>query len=151
MECFYGVAYLCKVGKRDPVDSDALPAFDVVSICNEIEVVNMFFDEFVPDVDAFVSVFHFITSCVVSFFVSKLNVICIYPVSQIGDPALGASRELSDGHNVYHSSCESFESANFAGDFIQSPNSVDGQVGHCNVVLKYFFVIRIVLYSIVNV
>jgi hypothetical protein len=68
MECFYGDAYLCKVGKRDPIDSEALPSFDVVSMCNEIEVVNMFFDEFVPDVDAFVSISCVILCCGVFLF-----------------------------------------------------------------------------------
>jgi hypothetical protein len=67
MECFYGDAYLCKVGKRDPIDSDALPAFDVVSICSDVGVVNKFFDEFVPDVDAFVSSLHAIILCCVVF------------------------------------------------------------------------------------
>jgi hypothetical protein len=74
MECFYGDAYLCKVGKRDDVDSDALPTFDVVSICNEIGVVNVFFDEFVPDVDAFVSVLHVVPGCIVGFFVCLICV-----------------------------------------------------------------------------
>jgi hypothetical protein len=51
-----------------------------------------------------------------------------FRVSQIGDPAFGENREFSDGHNVYHSSCESFDSAEFAGDFPQSPNSDREQV-----------------------
>jgi hypothetical protein len=55
MECFYGDAYLCKVEKRDPVDFDEMPAFNVVSVCSEVDVVNMFFDEFIPDFDLFVS------------------------------------------------------------------------------------------------
>jgi hypothetical protein len=81
MECFYGDAYLCKVGKRDPIDSDALPAFDVVSICNEIGVVNMFFDEFVPDVDAFVSALHDSPWCFVGFYLSDvcINFIFVFP------------------------------------------------------------------------
>jgi hypothetical protein len=62
--------------------------------------------------------------------VSNLCLNCIFRVLQIGDPAFRATREFSDGHNVYHSSCESFESADFAGDFLQSPNSVGGQVCH---------------------
>jgi hypothetical protein len=41
-----------------------------------------------------------------------------FRVSQIGDPAFGGTREFSDGHNVYHSSCESFDSAEFAGIFL---------------------------------
>ncbi|KAK2355930.1 hypothetical protein QL285_093299 [Trifolium repens] len=56
IECFYGDAYLCKVQGRDPVDFDDLPAFDVLSVCCEVGVVNMFFDEFIPDVDKFIDV-----------------------------------------------------------------------------------------------
>jgi hypothetical protein len=57
MECFYGDACLCRVEGRNPVDFDDFPSFDVISICNETEVVNMFFDQFVPDAEKFVSIF----------------------------------------------------------------------------------------------
>jgi hypothetical protein len=67
MKCFYGDAYLCKVQGRDPVDFDDLPVFQVLSVCSEAGVVNMFFDEFVPDVEKFVSV--------IMFFI---NVLCEY-------------------------------------------------------------------------
>jgi hypothetical protein len=48
---------------------------------------------------------------------------------QVGDPAFAPLKELSDGHNIYYSSCESFDSADFIVDSVQSPPPVDGQVG----------------------
>jgi hypothetical protein len=55
MDCFYGDGYLCQVEKRDADDFENLPLFKVVSICNEVDVVNKFFDEFHPDIDKYVS------------------------------------------------------------------------------------------------
>jgi hypothetical protein len=63
MECFYGDAYLCKVQERDPVDFDDLPAFDVLSICSEAGVVNMFFDQFIPDAEKFFSIINVSCKC----------------------------------------------------------------------------------------
>jgi hypothetical protein len=62
-ECFYGDAYLCKVQERDPVDFDDLPAFDVLSICSEAGVVNMFFDQFIPDAEKFFSIINVSCKC----------------------------------------------------------------------------------------
>jgi hypothetical protein len=47
MECFYGDAYLCKVEKRD-VDFDNIPSFKVTSVCNDVGVFDLFYDEYLP-------------------------------------------------------------------------------------------------------
>ncbi|PNX89771.1 hypothetical protein L195_g045893, partial [Trifolium pratense] len=41
MECFYGDVYLCKVMKREDADFDDLASFQVTSVCNEVDVVDM--------------------------------------------------------------------------------------------------------------
>jgi hypothetical protein len=79
MECFYGDAYLCKVQRRDPVDFDDLPTFDVLSVCNEAPVVNKFFDEFIPDVEKFVSLLIFLWCgfyCLCAVMYLKLFLLC---------------------------------------------------------------------------
>jgi hypothetical protein len=55
MECYYGDAFLCRVEKRDIQDFDKLPSFVVSSICGDVGIVDMFFDEYLPDFDVFVS------------------------------------------------------------------------------------------------
>jgi hypothetical protein len=60
MECYYGDAFLCKVEKKDDQDFDKLPSFVVSSMCRDVEIVDMFFDEYLPDFDVFVSTPNFV-------------------------------------------------------------------------------------------
>jgi hypothetical protein len=62
MECYYGDAFLCKVEKKDVEDFDKLPSFVVSSICGDVGIVDMFFDEYLPDFDVFVSTPNFVFS-----------------------------------------------------------------------------------------
>jgi hypothetical protein len=55
MECFYGDAFLCKVKKKDDEDFDLLPSFKIMSLCNEVGVIDMFFNEYLPNFDEHVS------------------------------------------------------------------------------------------------
>jgi hypothetical protein len=53
------------VEKRDVQDFDKLPSFVVSSICGDVGIVDMFFDEYLPDFDVFVSTpsFVFLSIC----------------------------------------------------------------------------------------
>ncbi|WJX34007.1 hypothetical protein P8452_22160 [Trifolium repens] len=95
-ECFYGDAYLCKVQERDPVDFDDLPAFDVLSICSEAGVVNMFFDQFIPDAEKFFSIIN------------------------IDVPACDSIKELEDCGFNHYSYVGSDDSDDAAGDCVNA-------------------------------
>jgi hypothetical protein len=58
MECFYGDAFLCKVEKRDDGDFDHLPSFKITSLCNDFGVIDMFFNEYLPNFDEYVSIYN---------------------------------------------------------------------------------------------
>jgi hypothetical protein len=60
METYYGDAFLCKVEKKDDQDFNNLPSFVVSSICRDVGMVDMFFDEYLPDFDVFVSTLNFV-------------------------------------------------------------------------------------------
>ncbi|WJX45740.1 hypothetical protein P8452_32601 [Trifolium repens] len=103
MKCFYGDAYLCKVQGRDPVDFDDFPVFQVLSVCSEAGVVNMFFDEFVPDVEKFIDV-----------------------------PNCNAMKELEDcgfNHYTYVGSNDSDDAADESVNTVVASNIVGGEVG----------------------
>jgi hypothetical protein len=55
MESYYGDAFICKVEKNDAQDFNKLPSFVVSSLCRDVGMVDMFFDEYLPDFDVFVS------------------------------------------------------------------------------------------------
>ncbi|GAU31836.1 hypothetical protein TSUD_58370 [Trifolium subterraneum] len=71
------------IEKRDDADFDDLPSFKVASVCNEANVVNMFFDEYFPHIDD-----HF---------------------EGIGKEL---NKDLVEGQVAYYSSCESKEGSN---------------------------------------
>jgi hypothetical protein len=51
MECYYGDGILFKVVKNGSEESGKNSIFKVISICNDVEVVNEFMDEYYPDVE----------------------------------------------------------------------------------------------------
>jgi hypothetical protein len=51
MECYYGDGILFKVEKNGSEESGKNSIFKVISICNDVEVVNEFMDEYYPDVE----------------------------------------------------------------------------------------------------
>jgi hypothetical protein len=50
------------VEKKDVEDFDKLPSFVVSSICGDVGIVDMFFDEYLPNFDVFVSTPNFVFS-----------------------------------------------------------------------------------------
>jgi hypothetical protein len=60
MECYYGDAFLCRVEKSEVQEFDKLPCFVVSAICGDAGFVDMFFEEYLPDFDMFVSVHFFL-------------------------------------------------------------------------------------------
>ncbi|WJX77299.1 hypothetical protein P8452_60620 [Trifolium repens] len=53
MESYFGDAFLCKVEKKDDQDFNKLPSFVVSAMCRDVGMVDMFFDEYLPDFDVF--------------------------------------------------------------------------------------------------
>ncbi|PNX72856.1 hypothetical protein L195_g028753, partial [Trifolium pratense] len=51
LESICGGFYLCKVKQRDDADFDNLPSFQVTSLCNDSDVVTMFDEEYLSQVD----------------------------------------------------------------------------------------------------
>jgi hypothetical protein len=132
IECFYGDAYLCKVQGRDPVDFDDLPAFDVLSVCCEVGVVNMFFDEFIPDVDKFVSI--------IMFYVNVLFIICycnlysdLLIVPQIDVPTCDSIKELEDYGFNHYSYVGSNNSDDAADEYVNAVIADDNVVGEVSI------------------
>ncbi|PNX85010.1 hypothetical protein L195_g041075 [Trifolium pratense] len=50
MDCMYGDGVLFKVEKMELEKDIGLPQFKVISICNEVVVVNEFIDQYIPSV-----------------------------------------------------------------------------------------------------
>jgi hypothetical protein len=65
MECYYVDAFLCRVEKSEVQEFDKLPCFVVSAICGDAGFVDMFFEEYLPDFDVFVSIqFSYFCHCV---------------------------------------------------------------------------------------
>jgi hypothetical protein len=50
MDCYYGDAVLYKVEKHHLEEDGKNPNFKVISICNDVDVVNKFIGEYLPDI-----------------------------------------------------------------------------------------------------
>ncbi|KAK2385167.1 replication protein A 70 kDa DNA-binding subunit C [Trifolium repens] len=50
MECYYGDAILYKVEKHHFEEDEKNADFNVISICNDVDVVNKFIDEYLPHI-----------------------------------------------------------------------------------------------------
>jgi hypothetical protein len=125
MECYYGDAFLCKVEKKDIQDFDKLPSFVVSSICGDAGIVDMFFDEYLPDFEVFVSTPYF-----VFFFICY----CFYVIDECIVKYAGASAKLFSGAlsevpALLHSECGSKDVVSGDIPLLASPPSVNGKVG----------------------
>jgi hypothetical protein len=68
MECFFGDAILFKVEKDHLEEDDQIAHFKVISMCNEVDVVNKFIDEY-PSMDENIElVYHVLSSLNVHIF-----------------------------------------------------------------------------------
>jgi hypothetical protein len=56
MECYYGDGFLCRVEKRDDEAFENLATFQISALCNDVGVLDMFFDEYLPKFEKFVSI-----------------------------------------------------------------------------------------------
>jgi hypothetical protein len=61
MECYYGDGMLFKVEKNDLEESGKNSNFKVISICNDVEVVNEFIDQYYPELENISTVLFFIS------------------------------------------------------------------------------------------
>jgi hypothetical protein len=50
MECYYGDAFLYKVEKHHLEEDGKNANFKVISVCNNVDVVNKFIDEYLPHI-----------------------------------------------------------------------------------------------------
>ncbi|WJX66894.1 hypothetical protein P8452_51401 [Trifolium repens] len=58
MECYYGDGMLFKVEKNGLEESGKNSNFKVISICNDVEVVNEFIDEYYPELENISTISH---------------------------------------------------------------------------------------------
>jgi hypothetical protein len=62
MECFFGDAILYKVEKDCLEEDEKIAHFKVISMCNEVDVVNKFTDEYLSINENFELVYHSFSS-----------------------------------------------------------------------------------------
>jgi hypothetical protein len=55
MDAFYGDPMLFKVEKSVDADNSGLSSYKVIATCNQIPLIDMFFDICIPDMDIYVS------------------------------------------------------------------------------------------------